>query len=333
MCSDNYLHHYPAPFDAKWSVAVFSSRESIDTLTSSIDAALAATVDKPAVVDVVVNGNRALAQEAGHYVKSLPGVGNSPKLVRVWHIGVANKAHAWNLYAHQLWPSSEIAFFIDGYVQVKPDAFALIAEGLSTTPNALAASAVPTVGRSAKAMREWMIRDGLISGNCYALRSEVLNRLCGRGFRLPLGIYYGDALIASMICFDLDPSTNRFNNKRILVHPKATWTIRPLAWWRGADLWTHWKRMMRQAHGVIENRAMRFALAVRRTTIDDLPSSVSKMILEWLHACPGEARSVFVRNPLCFFTARRLSCPQDWSQTVAALPILVSRAELPCKRG
>jgi hypothetical protein len=321
------------PFDTTWSVAVFTSRESIETLASTIDAALTATIDRHAVIDVIVNGNRALADEAAHYVNALQAVGNTPKLVRVWYIGIANKAHAWNVYANELWPGSEIAYFVDGYVQVKPDAFALIAEGLGATPNALAGTAVPTVGRSAKALREWFLRAGLISGNCFALRGQVLNKLRDRGFRLPLGIYYHDALITSIICFDLDPSTQRYDSKRILVHPQATWTYRPLAWWRFADLRTQWKRMMRQAHGLLEDRAIRFALSVRKSPIDELPRTVDKLIRNWLDGCPGEARGVFLRNPLCYFAARKLSYPQDWSQTAAALPILVTRGELPWQPG
>jgi hypothetical protein len=82
MSSDSWLHDYRPPFDATWSVVVFSSRESIDTLASSVEAALTATIDKHAVTDGIVNGNRTLADAAGRYVGALQTVGKAAKLVQ-----------------------------------------------------------------------------------------------------------------------------------------------------------------------------------------------------------------------------------------------------------
>ena len=123
----------------KWSVAIFSSREDPSTFIGTVDASVvaAARADQ-AFIDVVVNGNRALAEEAGCVL--MPFARHSRGRVRcpVWHVELGDKAHAWNEYVHRIWPDAEIAYFVDGYAQVFPDAFELINNGLQSTPKALA---------------------------------------------------------------------------------------------------------------------------------------------------------------------------------------------------
>lgn len=46
----------------------FSSRETLETLSSSIVAALVATSQADTTVDVIVNGNHVLGEEAGSCV-------------------------------------------------------------------------------------------------------------------------------------------------------------------------------------------------------------------------------------------------------------------------
>jgi hypothetical protein len=98
----------------KRTVAIFSSREKLETLSSSIEAALVATSQADTTIDVIVNGNHVLAEEAGSYVRSLHAQGRASTLVRAWYIPVADKAHAWNQYLCGIWPESDIGYFIDG---------------------------------------------------------------------------------------------------------------------------------------------------------------------------------------------------------------------------
>ncbi len=49
----------------QWSVAIFSSRETLPTLSSSIEAILSATNEAASVVDVMVDGNQGLANDVG----------------------------------------------------------------------------------------------------------------------------------------------------------------------------------------------------------------------------------------------------------------------------
>jgi hypothetical protein len=311
----------------KWTVAIFSSRETLDTLSSSIDAALVGTSQADTTIDVIVNGNRILAEEAGSYLRSVRPMGRASTLLRAWYVPVADKAHAWNQYLHEIWPESDIGYFIDGYVQVMPDALKMIWEGLAAAPRAIAASGVPTMGRSARALREGLLSEGGVHGNLYALRGSTMAQLQTMQFRLPLGIYRTDPLLIAVICFGLDPSRNEWDVSRILVHPQATWRFRPLNWWSPRDLRSHFNRAIRQAQGALENLAVRDHLAVQKKSPESLPRTTSELVGNWVSNLPETARRTFVRNPLCFLAARNLRRPRDWSQTKTS-PQLVAQISL-----
>lgn len=312
----------------KWSVAIFASRENSSTLFSSLRAVIDAAVGVPTVIDVLVNGNQSLADATAKQVPSLWLEAGSPISIRIWHIVVADKAHAWNKYLHELWADSEVAFFVDGYVQVRPDAFALLSEGLTKNPHVLAASGVPSMGRSAKLLRRSAQQGAAAHGNLHALRGEVCRQLRERGFRLPLGVYWTDGIVLGVVCFGLDPVRNEWDQSRILAHLQATWSFRPLAWWRPRDLWAHGKRIMRQARGRLENLAIREHLHLRRNPAESLPRTASELVQRWLEASPARARRVFLHQPLCFLAARNLRRPRDWSQTAQA-PQLLAQVTTP----
>ncbi|HET7751001.1 MAG TPA: hypothetical protein VFK81_16550 [Terriglobales bacterium] len=314
------------PVPRTWSVAIFASRENSATLCSAVQAAVVAAAGVPACVDVLVNGNEQLALETAERLPRLRLEPGGSTAIRVWHIIVADKAHAWNEYLHELWPDSEVAFFVDGYAQVRPDAFALLSEGLTNNPNVLAASGVPSMGRSARLMRRSAQQGAAGHGNLHALRGEVCRQLRERGFRLPLGVYWTDGIVLGVVCFGLDPVRNEWDQSRILAHLQATWWFRPLAWWRLRDLWAHGKRMMRQARGRLENLAIREHLHLQRNPAESLPRTASELVQRWLEASPSRARRIFLRQPLCFFAARNLRRPRDWSQT-ALPPRLLARRD------
>jgi hypothetical protein len=316
----------------KWAVAIFSSRETLETLSSSINAALVATSQADTTIDVIVNGNRSLAIEVGSYIRSIRSLGRFSTLVRVWYVPVGDKAHAWNQYLYEIWPESDIGYFIDGYVQVMPDALNLIWEGLATAPGAIAASGVPTMGRSARALRERLLSEGGVHGNLYALRGSTMAQLKSLGFRLPLGIYRTDPLLIAVICFGLDPSRNEWDTRRILVHPQATWRFRPLNWWSPRDLRTHLNRVIRQAQGTLENLAIREHFAIQKNLPQSLPKTTSQLVGDWVSKFPAAARRTFVRSPLCFLAARSLRRPRDWSQA-KTLPELIAQTVVPWSDG
>ncbi len=70
---------------------------------------------------------------------------------------------------------------------------------------------------------------------------------------------------------------------------------------------------MRQAHGVLENRALREHMSIKRLPLRSLPATSQEMVNSWLVAQPTEARSLFRKQPSCFYAARKLRIPRNWS--------------------
>ena len=244
----------------------------------------------------------------------MPQAWKKPILVRVWHIGLGDKAHAWNVFTHYIWPGSNIAYFIDGYAQVRPNALIRIEEGLNSAASAWGATGVPTTGRGAESMRLNMIRNGGIHGNLYAIRGHVMMGLRKLGFRLPLGLYRTDPVLGAAISFGLDPSNNDWDPTRILVVPEATWSVRPLSPWQIKDLTSHWKRSVRQATGRFENSAVREHMAVHRKAPQDLPEIARDLILSWIGIHPSRAAWLTLKHPLCLLAAIQARKCRDWSQ-------------------
>lgn len=298
------------------SIAIFSARETPETLVSTVAAALAASAGMATRCDVIVNGPdgglaRALVRDLQD--RRL----DEGTTVRVFHIPVADKAYCWNHYVHDLWPGAAFAFFIDGYAQVTPDALASLCRRMSGDPEILGGTGVPTQGRSAGKMRDAMLRDGGIHGNLYAIKGAAMGLMRDLGFRLPLGIYRTDPTVASVINFNLDPARNSWNSRRITVDPGATWTFSTLSVWRPRDIRTYLKRTLRQAQGVLENRAVRQHLAIDKHTPRSLPSSNHELVTGWAAAHAGEARRIFMRQPLVYYAFRKL---RPWPGDPASAP-------------
>jgi hypothetical protein len=303
-----------------WSVAISAARESVDTLSRCIHAALLACKGQQAVVDVLINGNPALAQAmAGR------DWGEAGNAVRIWSIRMGDKAHTWNEYLHRIWPAGATAFFIDGYAEVKPGALQAMSDRLAGSASALGATGVPTCGRSADKLREQMLRSGGIHGNLYALRADAMQALRERQFRLPLGLYRTDPLLGSVLMFGMDPENNKWDPSRVVVEPGATWDVRGISDFSWKNISSQAKRLVRQAQGDLENRAAREHLAVKRLAPQLLPVTVKELVHGWVQAHPSQARSLFWKKPLCFQAMRKLNADRDWT-AASVPPELMARA-------
>ena len=297
----------------RWSIVIVSSRESVSKLLDCMHSAVVAAGKVPTSVDVMVNGNRALADAVARSVQQ-GELSNSPVGVRIWYIRVGDKANALNQYLHQVLLQSEVTFFLDGYVRVMPDALELLSERLALTPGAMAAGAIPRTRKSVKLHRQNVGKDGAMHGNLFAVRSEVCWRLRERGFRVPLGTYWTDGLMGAVFCFGLDPAKNRWEPARIAAEPRATWEFDRAVWWRLNDLRGHFKRLLRQAQGRLENQAIRNHMAVQRKTAESLPQTSAELVERWIAEFPAEARKFLLRSPMSLLGLRKLRKPRDWSR-------------------
>lgn len=293
-----------------WGVAVTTSRESQGDLLACLDALYAARGAAPLVVDLLVNGNPALAAAMAAVV----GPEGEPAFqVRVWQLDFGDKAHALNEYLHRIAPPDSHAFFVDGYVRVRPDALRLLADALAANPGMLAATGVPSMGRGAVALRARMLREGGIHGNLHVIAAPTMRRLRAAGIRLPLGLYRVDGTLGAMLAFDLDPARNAWEPRRVFVHADATWDLPDPPRLSPAFLLGQWKRRLRQAQGDLENAAVRDHMAVRKLSPASLPATVDALVMDWRARHPAAARALMWRNPLRAWAWNKLRQPRDFA--------------------
>jgi len=312
----------------RWTVVIFTARESAPVLAACVRAALLACRGRRFVIDILVNGNRALAEAGASLLAGLDGVGPDD-LLRLWHVPLGDKAGAWNHYVHRLWPGADTAFFIDGYVEVAPDALLRLHRALLAAPAALAASGVPTAGRSAGALRRGMLEHGGIHGNLYALPAAAMAAMRDAPFRLPLGLYRTDALIGAALMYRLAPARHLWDNLNIVVDAGATWSVRQAPAWSPGVLREQFRRRLRQAQGALENRAARDHLSVRRLAPALLAATAAELVAAWIAARPAAARRLFLLQPLAWLAARRLRQPRDWSAAQRPPELLATQPEKP----
>lgn len=312
--------------DVQWAVAIFSSRENAEVLWRVVSSARRACSKLVAVVDVLINGNRALADEIVALAEADTGTRSGHLAgLRVWSFDLADKSFAWNTYIHALAPNASFVFFVDGYAEFESDALQHLARAFQRNERALAASGVPTLGPSARRLQRTMQTEGGIHGNLYALSGDCLRRLRASNFRLPLGLYRTDPLLGAALCFNLDPPNNVWDASRIAVVPEATWNYPVPKFWRWRDWRSFFKRRMRQAQGDAENSAVRRLFAVERRTVDCLPASTKGLIGDWIEAVPAEASRLFRRRPLVWFAWKKLLKAPDLNAANQTPKMLYSR--------
>ena len=306
-----------------WAVAVFAAREASDELLLTINAVKDAAAQCPAVIDVLVNGNQRLANDISELLTRQKSL-TSSSVVRVWSIVLGDKAHAWNQYVHRVWPGAKMSFFVDGYVRLNADALRLLDEGVTAHPCALGGTGTPTTGRTAENLRQQMVTEGGLHGNFFALTQATMNQLRECNVHLPLGLYRTDSTLGAALAFGLDPSRCKWDLKgRIFVHPAVTWTTDERKWWCYAEVKSQFKRTLRQAQGVLENRAVRNFMVLQKLPLQKLPRTASALVLDWAENYPTEAGAVFWKNPLSRVALTKFKQPRDWSGA-AQSPQLVS---------
>ena len=312
-----------------WSLAVFSAREDATCLTAAVMAAAdSAREGATLTIDVLVNGNRALAGEmharlsTGHWWKH-------GTAVRLWSIGREDKAHVWNHYLHAVNPDADVAFFMDGYVEVERDALSLMVDAIREQPQALAATSMPSTGPSAPGLRRRFLAEGGLHGNLYALTRATTRRLRQSGFRLPTQLYRNDSALGAALAFNLDPARHKWNWDRIAVVPDAEYSVPVTDPTRLSSLPMHIRRRLRQAQGHLETRALKAHLADARRSPFDWPSTARELVVQWAIEHPSEARSLAWTDPLAWATLRKLRRAPDETVTDTSVECLgqYSRSE------
>ena len=217
------------PCNYPWSVAIFAARESVDTLLITTEAVLGA-LRRPTVVNVLINGNKALSDELPRALMNRR-ISHPLAKLKVWWIEWGDKAHAWNQYLRHIWAEGQQAFFVDGYVRPHPSAIGLLEESITFCDHVFAATGLPGNGRTAKELGKQLLETHGLHGNLFCVKTSAMMHMKETGFHLPRGIYRTDATLGAAIKFGFDPSIHKWDIKRIFVHPDVTWSVPEKFWW------------------------------------------------------------------------------------------------------
>ncbi len=290
----------------RWSLAIFSSRETATQLQRVVRAAsMAERFGAAMTLDIVINGNENLALTMHRQLSAGCNVDDATML-RLWLVPQPDKAHAWNVLLHTLLPLAQRAFFMDGYVMLERDALVRMAAAMDRNPQALAATAVPSTGRSAPSLRRQLLIEGGLHGNLFALTAATCSRLRETGFRLPYGIYRNDSALGAALAFNLDPAHETWRSDRIVVVDDARYAAPVMHPWRLTDIKTALRRRLRQARGIVETRALRWHLATARRSPAAWPVTMHELIMQWAGARPADARALMLASPLAWTALERI---------------------------
>lgn len=282
----------------EWQIAVFcqNERRRIAACLNSISTAIGS---RSALITVIVNGSTddsaAVAQAASARI-------GTP--VQIFSIPHADKSNAINSFLHdrRLRADAGLYFFVDGYVIIDAGALEATAARLADCPDAVAATGVPSNGRSeARSAQRTVAVGGEMHGGLYALTSDFVRRMADGGIRLPVGLYRGDGLLGSMAAHDLDAMGKPWLNSRLVGVSGATYKIDVMSPFRLRDLRRQFRRTIRQMRGKLENAAVKQVIYAGGYAA--LPTFADDMIRDYLAANPVPAVSLLER-PFMFLALR-----------------------------
>ena len=238
---------------APWPVMVLAHNEERH-IGACIESIFDADPDRRFDVYVMANGctdrTEVIVEE---YSRKRPDV-------HLVSIKLGDKCNAWNVFVHDTVPAHcpgrDIYIFMDGDATAMPRALSALARGLADNPYAHAAAGVPFSGRNAESDRDGMIRDHALVANLYALRGAFVGRLQQLEVRVPLKLEGDDGMIGAFVKWDLNPTANGTDDKRVVVCLEAGFCFEPFTPLRPRDWKTYWKRAVRYGRRSYEFRLL-----------------------------------------------------------------------------
>lgn len=232
-----------------WSVCIFAHNEE-RLLPRCLAALPAAAAGGDYAVHVMENGSSdATARVARAFASA------DPRIV-VHELAVADKANAWNEYAHRIAPAAAMHVFLDGDVRPCAGAFPALAEALAGSGGeAYAAAALPATGRTRRSWATRLLDESYLSGNLYALSATALAAFRRLDLRLPFGAYGEDGLLSYLLVTDLRGGPDDSRRGRIAVADDAHFEFDSLAL-TPRDLRIYLKRLARYSQRYFQNQIL-----------------------------------------------------------------------------
>lgn len=291
------------------NLAIFASRESLAELAATFEQAQL-ELASGSFIDILINGNEPLVKQ--FLLWNCNRKARKDVKLRIWFLTAPDKANAWNQHIHEISIPGLDAIYVDGYVQISTNAVSELEKTLNSRDEILGSSAVPTVGRSAKAIAKTMQMEGGFHGNLCAIRSTAMAEMRKRNIRIPIGMYRVDAIMGAFLSFGLKNSDRIWEPKRYIPTTfQATWNSKSKKWYKPSDLIAWYRRSLRQSRGKIENAAVKHHLTVEKTALEELPVHIGQLFQNWKTACPFDATAMERKYRSSFKYLDRYSPPAE----------------------
>lgn len=257
--------------------AVFGQNEGsrIAACLTSLSAALGS---RRALITVILNGS---TDGSAAVVRAVtPTLAHPVQLCSIVH---GDKSNAINQFWYDLRVPAVLYLCVDAYSLINPGAVDAFLAQMAACPGANAASALAASGRYSIGQNAATLEPGgVLRGQCYGLRPAFLDRLTAAGLRLPLGIYWGDGLIGSLACHDLDPVGQPWDSSKVVGVAGAQFTLPSLSMMRPNDIVRQFRRKVRQMRGRLQNAAIK--RVVYASGYAGLPGHADDMVLAFIAA-------------------------------------------------
>ncbi len=306
-----------------WQVGVFGRNEA-SRIGQCIASIARAAKGRRVLATVLLNGT---TDDSAAAALRAAGAGGLP--IEIYRFAHADKSNAINRFFHDLRVPADALCCVDAYAVIGPDSLCGFARTLASRPDARLATGIAANGRSEPlAVERTLAVGGVTHGQLYAPRREFIDRLAGRGLRLPIGLYRGDGLLGSMAAHDLDPLAQPWENRRVVGVKEATYEIASLSPFRPADVRRHLRRRVQHMRGRLETAAIKEVIYARGYAA--LPEHADDMIRDFL-ARHGPPPTPLRDRPFMAVALRRVrrARPPD---PAALLPRLVASAGQPAGR-
>lgn len=242
-------HTHTNASSAPWPVMVLAYNEA-EGIEAALDSILAGEPGRTFEVFVMANGCTDRTEDIVRaYARKRPEV-------RLVSIALGDKCNAWNVFIHDtvpaMCPGREVYFFTCGDVKIVPGSLSALARALQSNPYPNAASAPPGSGRNVERDRQGLIDDHALVAGLYALRGSFVERLEQLSVRIPLNFEGDDALIGTLVQWDLAPSPRAMDLQRVIPVANSAWVFDSLSPMRLDDWKFYWKRAVRYARRYYE---------------------------------------------------------------------------------
>ena len=273
----------PPADPAVWPIMVLAYNEE-DVIEAALDSIFASEPGQKFDIYVMANG---CTDRTEDLVRAYSAKHPEVKLVS---IKLGDKCHAWNVFVQETAPTRcpghDVYFFMCGDVRVTPGSLSAMRRALLENPYPNAASSPPGSGRNVERDRRLLIQDHAIVANLYALRGSFVRRLKETGARLPLNFEGDDALIGTLVQWDLAPSPRPMDLQRVIPVAESAWVFDSLSPTRIEDWKFYWKRAIRYARRHYEFKLLgpelkSKGLAGMPVDIQDLYPRADKLSLRW----------------------------------------------------